>query len=97
MYLTSTPKPVKGSEYVSSKIVSRRNKFLMRQLNNTCENTKKASLVQTSKLLKSLEEDHRKNILIKAGIVAAGITPEEIVAMKLDMGIPWEKVKCMAR
>ena len=97
MYFTSTPKPVKGSENVSSKTVSRRNKFLMRQLNNTCGNTEKASLVETSKLLNSFEEDHRKNILMKAGIVAAGITPEEIVAMKLDMGIPWEKIKCMAR
>ena len=34
---------------------------------------------------------------MKAGIVAASITPEEIVATKVDMGIPWEKVKCMAR
>ena len=97
MYFTLTPKPVKGSENVSSKTVSGRNKFLMRQLNNTCGNTEKASLVQTSKLLNSFEEDHRKNILMKAGIVAAGITPEEIVAMKVDMGIPWEKIKCMAR
>ena len=66
-------------------------------LNNACENTEKASVVQTSKLLKSSEEDHRKNILMKAGIVAADIAPEEMVAMKIDMGIPWEKVKYMAR
>ena len=69
----------------------------MGQLNNTYGNTEKASLVQTSKLLKSFEEDHRKNILMKDGIVAADIAPEEMVAMKVDMGIPWEKVKCIAR
>ena len=53
--------------------------------------------MQTSKLLKSFEEDHRKNILMKAGILAADIAPEEMVAMKVDMGILWEKVNCMAR
>ena len=96
MYFTSTPKPIKGSENVSSKTVSRRNKFLMGQLNNTCGNTEKASVLQTSKLLKSFEEDHRKNILMKAGIVAADMAPEEMVAMRVDMGILWEKVKYMA-
>ena len=89
MYFTSTPKPVKGSENVSSKTVFRRSKFLMGQLNNTCGNTEK--------LLKSFEEDHRKNILMKAGIVAADMAPEEMVAMRVDMGILWEKVKYMAR
>ena len=73
------------------------NKFFMSQLNNTCGNTEKTSVVQTSKLLKSFEEDHRKNILMKAGIFVADITPKEMVAMKVDMGLPWEKVKCMAR
>ena len=44
-----------------------------------------------------LTEDHRKNILMKAGIVAADTTSEEMVAMKVDMGIPWEKGKCISR
>ena len=69
----------------------------MVQLNNASGNAEKASVVQTSKLLKSFEEDHRKNILMKAGILAADIAPEEMVAMKVDMGILWEKVNCMAR
>ena len=69
----------------------------MGQLSNACGNTEKASVVQTSKLLKSFEEDHRKNVLMKAGIAAADIAPEEMVAMKVDMGISWEKVKYIAR
>ena len=69
----------------------------MVQLNNASGNDEKASVVQTSKLLKSFEEDHRKNILMKAGILAADIAPEEMVAMKVDMGISWEKVKYIAR
>ena len=94
MYFTSTPKPIKGSENVSSKTVPQRNKFLVGQLNNTCGGNEKASIVQTSK---SFEEDHRKNILMKASIVATDIAPKEMVAMKVHMGIPWKKVKCMAR
>ena len=68
----------------------------MGQLNNTCGSTEKASVVQTSKLLKSFEEGNRKNILMKDGIFV-DITPKEMVAMKVDMGIPWEKVKYIAR
>ena len=30
---------------------------------------------------------------MKAGIVVEDIAPKEMVAMKVDMGIPWEKVK----
>ena len=57
------------------------------QLNNTCGNTKKVSVVQTLKLLKSFE-NHRENILIRAGIVAADITPEEILAIQTAHIIP---------
>ena len=97
MYFTSTPKPIKGSENTSSKTVSRRNKFLMGQLSNTCGNTEKTSVVQNSKLLKSFEEDHRKHILMKTGIVEADIALKKLVAMKAEIGIPWEKVKCVVR
>ena len=96
MYFTSTPKPIKRSENVLSKTVCQRNKFFIGQLNNACRNAEKASVVQTSRLLKSFEEDHRKNILMKAGIVVADIA-KELVAMKVDMGTPWEKVKRIAR
>ena len=96
MYFTSTPKPTKRSENASPKTVCQRNKFFIGQLNNKSRNAEKASVVQTSRLLKSFEEDHRKNILMKAGIVVADIA-KELVAMKVDMGTPWEKVKRIAR
>ena len=63
MYFILKPIPIKGSENVSLKTLSRRNKVLMGQLNNGFGNTEKASVVQTAKSLKSFEEDHRKNIL----------------------------------
>ena len=45
----------------------------------------------------SEEEEKRHDILEKAGINPAIITPENIVAKKVDLGIPWEKFKCMER
>ena len=45
----------------------------------------------------SIEDEKKHDILEKAGIYPAVITPENMVAMKADLGIPWEKLKCMAR
>ena len=36
-------------------------------------------------------------ILKKAGKTHAVIIPEKDVAMKVDLAIPWENVKCIAR
>ena len=68
----------------------------MKQLHNTSGHSEEASAIQTSKLVTSIE-DEKRHILEKAGIYPAVITPENMVAMKADLGIPWEKLKCMAR
>ena len=44
-----------------------------------------------------LMDEKRHDILEKAAIHPAVITPENIVAIKLDLGIPWEKLNSMAR
>ena len=69
----------------------------MEQLQNTSGHSEKASGIQTSKLVTSIEDEKRHDILEKVGIYPAVITPENMVAMKADLGIPWEKLKCMAR
>ena len=69
----------------------------MKQLHNTSGHSEEASAIQTSKIVTSIEDEKRHDILEKAGIYAAVITPENMVAMKVDLGIPWEKLKCMAR
>lgn len=69
----------------------------MKQLHNTSGHSEEASAIQTSKLVTSIEDEKRHDILEKAGIYPAVITPENMVAMKADLGIPWEKLKCMAR
>ena len=69
----------------------------MEQLQNTSGHSEETSAIQTSKLVTSTEDEKRHNILEKAGISPGVITPENMVAKKVDLGIPWEKLKCMAR
>ena len=52
---------------------------------------------QTASLVKSFGENERQKILKKANISAAEITSEEMVALKANMGAPWEKLKTMSR
>ena len=59
--------------------------------------SEEASAIQTSKLVTSVEDEKRHDILEKAGISPAVITPENVVGMKVDLGIPWQKLQCMAR
>ena len=96
VYFTSTPKPIKGSDYISQRTLCRRNKFLMEQLQNTSGHSEEASAIQTSKLAISIWDGKRHDILEKVGISPAVITPKNMAAMKVDLGMPWEKVKCMA-
>ena len=69
----------------------------MEQLQNTSGLSEEASATQTSKLVTSIEDEKRHDILQKAGISPAIITPESMMAMTVDLAIPWEKLKCMAR
>ena len=64
---------------------------------NTSGHSEEAFAIQTSKLVISIEDEKRRDILEKAGIYPAVITPENLVAMKADLGISWEKPKCLAR
>ena len=69
----------------------------MEQLQNTSGQSEEASTNQTSKLVTSIKDEKRHDILKKAGIYPAVITTENMVAMIADLGIPWDKPKCMAK
>ena len=69
----------------------------MEQLQNIRGHSEEASAIQNSNLVTSIEDKKRHDILEKAGIYPAVITPENMVAMKADLEIPWEKLKCIAR
>jgi len=69
----------------------------------TCSGASKDAVsVQTGKLVKSFDVEQRTEIIKNAQIPSASI-PEDalvanaLVAMKVDMGIPWEKLKTMSR
>ena len=52
---------------------------------------------QTGVFMKTLSRGQRSQNLKSAEISPIEIGAEEMVAMKVDLGIPWEKVKNMAR
>ena len=56
----------------------------------------KSLVKQTAAIVKSFAEE-RNAILRKTNISAVEITPEEMVTLKSDMGIPWEKLKTVSR
>ena len=68
----------------------------MEQLKNTSGYLEEASAIQTSKLATTFEYENRY-ILEKTGILSAVIIPENMVAMRVDLGILWEKLKCITR
>ena len=53
--------------------------------------------VQAGKLVKSFDQDTRLNILKIANIPPVEISPEHMIAMKVDLAIPWKKLKTISR
>ena len=92
--MTSTPKAEK--ENITDR-TKRRRVTCLRQTLNISSGTINSEIHTTSRLLKSFEKDKREKILKEAGISHSSIMPETMVAMKADMGIPWEKLKVMSR
>ena len=97
MMLTSTPMMEKPSDQACKRTVANRNKFLMNMMKTTSGETTNAMVSQTAKLIKSCDVEKRKAILKSAKIPSADIPENTLVAMKVDMGIPWEKLKTMSR
>lgn len=52
--------------------------------------------VQKRKELQGMGKEERQKILREAG-VHAEITPEDGIAMKTDLGIPWNKIRHIRR
>ena len=48
-------------------------------------------------MLKSYDDEEANKILKKANIGTVDLNAEEMIALKADMGIPWNKFKNMAR
>ena len=93
---TTTPMKTKDSNEACAKTVFNRNKLLLGMVHTTSGKSNGAVTIQTGKLVKSLGVEERQQILKTAGI-SMELGEEELVAMKVDMGIPWEKLKTMSR
>ena len=59
--------------------------------------SKDSMILQTGLLVKSFDVQERQTILNLANIERSHITAESLVAMKADLGMPWEKMKAMSR
>ena len=88
---------MKDSSSVCGKTITRRNKAIHHQLHKIAGNSSDAVATQTGKLFNSFDEATRSDILSAGNIPSATISPKHMVAMKVDLGIPWEKLKTIAR
>ena len=91
--MTPTPVATKGSSAVCRRTIQKRNNFIKDQI--ACSS--KDIDLQTGLLVKSFQASERQTIIEKAGIKPAFIGPAELVAMKSNLGLPWERMKAMSR
>ena len=95
--LTTTPMVTKDSDKVCAKTIYNRNRYLMNMVQSTSGKSTAAVTKQAGKFVKTLGLEQREEILKQANIPSVEISEENLVAMKVDMGIPWEKLKTMSR
>ena len=88
MVLTSTPKAIKTSD-VSKRTLRNRNQFLKNQLNITSGEP----LNQAANFVRSFRGEEQEELLKKAELNVPSISAEQMVAIKVDTGIPWDKLK----
>ena len=91
--LTPTPMASKSSSTATKRTIQLRNKFIRNQI----ETSSKDLEVQTGFFVRSFGVDERRTILKEAGISQASIGAKEMVAMKSNLGLPWERMKALNR
>ncbi|XP_047130965.1 V(D)J recombination-activating protein 1-like [Hydra vulgaris] len=94
---TQTPKAYVNSAQAAESTLRLRNTNILKHFETVAGNSCDSSISQTSKLLLSFEPDQRQSILSNTKLNHTKISANVMVAMKTDMGIPWEKLKVMSR
>ena len=61
----------------------------MEQLESSAGSSSNSMVIQAGKLLKGFDRKDRREILKTANITSVEISADAMVAMKVDMGIPW--------
>ena len=92
-----TSKTFKTSAEISEKTIRRRQKQLHQSLIENDGPTKKAKIQQVALMLNSFNKNDKIDILKKSNLSQVEIEPEDVVALKADCGLPWEKMKKMIR
>ena len=54
-------------------------------------------IMQTTSLLQSFKTDDKQQIAAAANISGAYVSAAKVVAMKADLGIPWDKLRKLSR
>ena len=90
-----TPTAYKQSDDVTTKTLRKRTLQVKSALETS--SSKESMLLQTGLLVKSFDIQERKRILELAKIERSYINAENLVAMKADLGMPWDKMKAMSR
>ena len=82
----------KDSSKVGSKTLQRRSNFVKKELSICSSND--GTKIQAAHLF---ERGERENILKLANILPSEVDTETMVSMKVDLSIPWEKLKNISR
>ena len=69
----------------------------MEQFNHTAGSSQNSKICLTAVMLKPYDNEEANNILKKANIGRMDLNAEEMIALKADIGIPWNKLKTMTR
>ena len=85
----------KDSSKVGSKTLQRRSNFVKKELSISSSND--GTKIQAAHLIQSFERGERENILKLANILPSEVDAKTMVSMKVDIGIPWEKLKNISR
>ena len=93
MYLTPTPVANKSSTSAFKRTIQRRNVFIKDQL----QSTSKDLVAQAGFFMKSLGLQERQLLINEAGIKPSHIEASEMVAMKSNLGLSWERMKTLVR
>ena len=92
-----TPVACKPSNQVCTKTLRKRTLDLKNNLEMVAGSSKESTTLQTGLLLKSFDVEERQSILEISKIEKSYISADNLVAMKADLGMPWEKMKAMSR
>ena len=82
---------------MSARTLRSRNQFLKGQLELTTGGNIDDQVKQTAKLVNSFELKEKEKIMERANLPSRYISAEEMVAIKIDTGIPWERLKKLSR